>query len=169
MMGTRSGDIDPGVIFFIHRELGLTIDRIDDLLNRESGLLGISSVSNDMREIEKKARSGDKRCLLAMEIFAYKIKKYIGAYAAALGGVDALVFTAGIGENSYSIRSMICEGLKFLGIELDGNRNRNTVGIEQIISLPDSRVSILVVPANEEEIIAFDTLTVADLPAKVKS
>jgi acetate kinase len=168
MMGTRSGDIDPGVIFFLHRQVGLTIDRIDDLLNRESGLLGVSGTSNDMREIEDKARLGDERCQLAMEMFAYKVKKYIGAYAAALGGLDALVFTAGIGENSHVIRATICEGLEFLGINVDENKNRATKGSQQIISTLDSRVSVVVVPTSEEEIIASDTLTVAGLPVKGK-
>ncbi len=166
MMGTRSGDIDPGVIFFLHRQVGLSIDRIDNLLNRESGLLGVSGVSNDMREIVEKARCGDERCQLAMEMFAYRVKKYIGAYAAALGGIDTLVFTAGIGENSHITRGMICEGLEFLGIKLDENRNKDTIGVEQIISTPDSRVSVIVVPTNEEQMIVWDTLTVAGLPVK---
>ena len=168
MMGTRSGDIDPGVVFFLHRQLGLTIDRIDDLLNRESGLLGVSGISNDMKEIEEKARLGNEQCQLAMEMFAYKVKKYIGAYAAALGGIHTLVFTAGIGENSPVIRAMICEGLGFLGINLDKNKNLHTRGVEQIISMPDSNVSVVVVPTNEEGVIALDTLTVAGFPIKGK-
>jgi len=166
MMGTRSGDIDPGVIFFLHRQAGLSIDRIDNLLNRESGLLGVSGISNDMREIAEKAGCGDRRCQLAMEIFAYRAKKYIGAYAAALGGIDTLVFTAGIGENSHIIRRMICEGLEFLGIKLDENRNKEAIGIERIISTQESRVSVIVVPTNEEQMIALDTLIVAGLPVK---
>ena len=113
-MGTRSGDIDPGLIFYLNRQLGLSLDRIDNILNRESGLLGISGVSNDMREIIENAKQGNKRCQLAMEMFAYQVKKYIGAYAAAMEGIDALVFTAGIGENSPLIRAMICEGLGVL-------------------------------------------------------
>ena len=166
MMGTRSGDIDPGVIFFLHRQVGLDIDRIDDLLNRGSGLLGVSGVSNDMREIEERATSGDKQCQLAVEMFAYRVKKYIGAYAAALGGINTLVFTAGIGENSYIIRTMICEGLEFLGIKLDDNKNRVARGIEQVISTRDSSVSVVVIPAGEEEIVALDTLSVAGLTVR---
>lgn len=166
MMGTRSGDIDPGVIFFLHRQVGLSIDRIDDLLNRESGLLGVSAVSNNMREIAEEAEKGNERCQLAMEMFAYRLKKYIGAYAAALGGFETLVFTAGIGENSPIIRAMICDGLGFLGIELDEKMNKDALGVEQIISSPDSRVSVIVVPTNEEEMIVYDTLNVAGLNLK---
>lgn len=166
MMGTRSGDIDAGVIFFLHRQVGLDMDRIDDLLNRESGLLGVSGVSNDMREVEERAMSGDKQCQLAVGMFTYRVKKYIGAYAAALGGLDTLVFTAGIGENSPYIRAMICEGLGFLGVKLDEQKNRVTKGIEQLISPRDSSISVVVVPTNEEEIVALDTLTVAGLSVR---
>ncbi len=161
MMGTRSGDIDPGVIYFLHRRAGLTIDGIDNLLNRESGILGVSGISNDMREIEEKAGSGDERCQLAIDMFTYRVKKYIGAYAAALGGIDTLVFTAGIGENSHTIRMKICEGLGFLGVELDEKKNRSTKGVEKVISKPDSKVTVVVVPTSEEEIIALDTLNIA--------
>lgn len=161
MMGTRSGDIDPGVILFLHRQLGMTMTSIDNILNRESGLLGVSGISNDLREIEEKASSGNERCQLAIEIFTYRIKKYIGAYAAALGGIDTLVFTAGIGENSYSIRTKICEGLEFLGIDLDERKNRDAISVERIISKPESRVTTMVIPTNEEEIIAQDTLIIA--------
>ncbi len=166
MMGTRSGDIDPGVIFYLHRKVGLTISRIDDLLNRESGILGISGVSNDMKEIEERARSGDERCKLAIEMFAYRVKKCIGAYAAALGGTNTLVFSGGIGENSHVVRAKICEGLEFLGIQLDEDVNMKTRGVEQIISTRDSRVSVIVVPVNEEEVIALDTITVAGLSTR---
>jgi acetate kinase len=169
MMGTRSGDIDPGVIFFLNRQLGLSIDRIDDLLNRKSGLLGISGVSNDMRAIIQEAERENQRCQLAMEMFAYRVKKYIGAYSAAMGGLNALVFTAGIGENSYRTRSMICAGLDFLGIKLDETKNRETIGIEGVISEPDSEVIIMVVPTNEEEMIVLDTLALASLTAQEPS
>jgi acetate kinase len=168
MMGTRSGDVDPGVIFFLHRQLGLTIDRIDGLLNKESGLLGISGVSNDMREIEEKASSGNEQCQLAMEMFVYRVKKYIGAYAAALGGITTLVFTAGIGENSPVIRAMICDGLKFLGIDLDKDKNTRAIGVESIVSTSASQVCIAVIPTDEEEIIASETLTIAGLLIKSK-
>ena len=161
MMGTRSGDIDPGLIFYLNRQLGLSLDRIDNILNRESGLLGVSEVSNDMREIIENSRRGNERCQLAMEMFAYHVKKYVGAYAAAMGGIDALVFTAGIGENSPLTRAMICEGLEFLGIELDETKNNETLGVEQIVSSPSSTVKVLVIPTNEERMIALDTIALA--------
>jgi acetate kinase len=163
IMGTRSGDVDPGVIFFLHRELGLSIDRIEDLLNRESGLLGISGASNDMRDVIRKAGEGNQRCRLALEAFAYRAKKYVGAYAAALGGLDALVFTAGIGENSPLVRQMICQNLECMGISLDEIKNEGAVGVEKVISTPTSRASILVVPTDEERVIVMDTLAVAGL------
>jgi acetate kinase len=163
IMGTRSGDVDPGVIFFLHRELGLSVDRIEDLLNRESGLLGISGASNDMRDVIRKASEGNQRCRLALEAFAYRAKKFVGAYAAALGGLDALVFTAGIGENSPLIRQMICQNLECMGISLDETKNEEAIGVEKLISTPTSRASILVVPTDEERVIVMDTLAVAGL------
>jgi len=163
IMGTRSGDVDPGVIFFLHRELGLSIDRVEDLLNRESGLLGLSGASNDMRDVIRKAGEGNQRCRLALEAFAYRAKKYVGAYVAALGGLDALVFTAGIGENSPLVRQMICQNLECMGISLDETKNEDAIGVEEVISTPTSRVSILVVPTDEERVIVMDTLAVAGL------
>jgi acetate kinase len=163
IMGTRSGDVDPGVIFFLHRELGLSIDGVEDLLNRESGLLGISGTSNDMRDVIRKAGEGNQRCRLALEAFAYRAKKYVGAYVAALGGLDALVFTAGIGENSPLVRRMICENLECMGISLDETKNEEAMGMEKLISTPTSRASILVVPTDEERVIVMDTLAVAGL------
>ena len=169
IMGTRCGNIDAGVIFFLHRQLGLSIDSIDNLLNKESGLLGISGVSNDLREITEKAKLGDERCQLALEMFAYSVKKYLGAYSAALGGLDALVFTAGIGENSPIMRAMICEGMEFWGIELDEKRNKEIVGKQGAISKPGSKISVLVVPTNEEHMIALDTVRVAGLSSNISS
>jgi acetate kinase len=163
IMGTRSGDVDPGVIFFLHRELGLSINRIEDILNRESGLLGLSGASNDMRDVIRKAGEGNQRCRLALEAFAYRAKKFVGAYAAALGGLDALVFTAGIGENSPLIRQMICQNLECMGISLDETKNEEAIGVEKLISTPTSRASILVVPTDEERVIVMDTLAVAGL------
>jgi acetate kinase len=123
-----------------------------------------------MKEIEKRATSGDERCKLAIEMFVYRVKKYIGAYAAAMGGISTLVFSAGIGENSPALRAMICEGLEFLGIQLDERKNRDanrdTKGSEHMISTPDSKVNVIVIPVNEEEIIAMDTLTVAGLHSR---
>lgn len=161
MMGTRSGDIDPGLIFHLNRQLGLSLDRIDNILNRESGLMGVSGVTNDMRRIIENSRNGNQRCQLALEMFTYQVKKYVGAYAAAMGGIDALVFTAGIGENSPLIRAMICEGLEFLGIKLDETKNNETLGMEQVITSPSSIVKVLVIPTNEERMIALDTIALA--------
>jgi len=163
IMGTRSGDVDPGVVFFLHRELGLSIDRIEDMLNRRSGLLGISGASNDMRDVIRMADKGNQRCRLALEAFAYRSKKYVGGYAAVLGGLDALVFTAGIGENSPLVRRMICDDLEHMGISLDETKNEEAIGVERLISTPTSRTSILVVPTDEERVIVMDTLAVAGL------
>lgn len=168
MMGTRSGDIDPGLIFHMHRQLGMSPEAIESLLYNQSGLLGVSGVSNDMRVITEQASAGNTRCRLAMEIFAYMATRYTGAFAAAMGGLDCLVFTAGIGENSPSIRAMICETLGFLGIELDEARNETAVGgKEMTISTDAARTPVLVIPTNEERMIALDTMQIAGLtPAK---
>lgn len=163
MMGTRSGDIDPGLTFFLNRQLGMSLEQIENLYYRESGLLGVSGVSNDMRVIVDQARAGNDRCQLALEMFAYRVKAYIGAYAAALGGLDVLVFTAGIGENAPVVREAICEGLGFLGIGLDRAKNEQALAIQSDISLAQSRVRVLVVPTNEEQMIALDTVRLAEL------
>lgn len=163
MMGTRSGDIDPGLIFHLHRQLGMSPDAIEQVLYKESGLLGVSGVSNDMRTILEHAAGGNERCQLAVEIFTYMTKKYIGAYAAAMGGIDALTFTAGIGENSPIVREMVCEGMEFLGVELDRRRNTEAVGKEMVISKPAARTQVLVVPTDEEKMIALDTMRLAGL------
>jgi acetate kinase len=161
MMGTRCGDIDPGVVLYMGKQLGLSLDDIDEILNRQSGLLGISGVSGDMRRIVDGAEKGNSRCQLAIEMFAYQVKKYIGAYAAALGGLDALVFTAGIGENSPMVRAAVCQGLEFLGIRLDTAKNNKTFAQEEFISFPDSPANVLVIPTNEERMIALDTAALA--------
>jgi acetate kinase len=160
MMGTRSGDIDPGLIFHMHRELDLSPDEIEHIIYKESGLLGVSGVSNDMRVISQQAAAGNERCQLAMEKFAYMAKKYLGAFAAAMGGLDCVVFTAGIGENSAAIRTMICEDLTFLGIELDEARNRKAVGGEgeMAIQRQGGKTAVLVIPTDEEKMIALDTM-----------
>ena len=156
-MGTRSGDIDPSIVFFLSEKEGLSLSEINDLLNRKSGLLGISGVSNDLREIMSQAEKGNHRAELALTIFANRIKKYVGAYAAILGGLDVLVFTGGIGENSPFMRERICEGLGFLGIHIDPEKNREQVGRERILSPPESRVQLLVVPTDEQLVIARET------------
>ncbi len=163
MMGTRPGDFDPGLIFYLNRELGMSLEDIEKMLYTESGLLGISGVSGDMREVLEHAAQGDKRCQLAAEMFTYRVKKTIGEFIAALGGLDLLVFTAGIGENSPETREMICEGLEWLGIEIDSNLNRKTIGEERVISKTNSKVKVLVVPTNEEQIIIDDTVKLAGL------
>lgn len=165
MMGTRSGDIDPGIIFHLHRQLGMTPSEIEHVLYRESGLLGISGVSNDVREIEKQARQGNPRCQLAIEKFVYMARSYLGAFAAAMGGLNCVVFTAGIGENSPQMRSLICEGLEFLGICVDEAKNQSATGgkAEVNISQPGSPTAVLVIPTNEEKMIALDTQKISGL------
>ena len=165
MMGTRSGDIDPGLIFHMNRQLGMSPDEIERVLYRESGLLGLSGVSNDMREIAERARQGNERCQVAMEKFAYMARQYLGAFAASMGGINCVVFTAGIGENSPQIRSMICEGLEFLGISVDEARNQMAVGgrAEVDISKAGTTTAVVVVPTNEEKMIALDTQKISGL------
>jgi acetate kinase len=165
VMGTRSGDIDPSVIFYL-ADQGLGEPReLYRLLNQESGLLGLSGVSNDMREVKKAADEGNPRAKLAIEVYAYRIKKYIGAYAAALGGLDVIAFTAGVGENAPFVRAAALEGLEFLGIRLDPEANDRTIGVEGVISSPDSKVKVLVVPTNEELMIALEAFELYRQPA----
>jgi acetate kinase len=159
VMGTRSGDLDPAVVFYLHREAGLSVDDIDDLLNKRSGMLGLAG-ANDMREVERRAADGDQAAAEALEVYCYRIRKYVGAYAAALGRLDALVFTAGIGENSDGVRAGVCAGLEGLGVTLDPDRNRARSGRPRTISADDAPVAVLVVPTNEELEIAEQTLAV---------
>ena len=160
MMGTRTGDIDPAVVLFLIRELGYDAERVDRLLNKESGLLGVSGRSQDLRDIVAGAEQGDERCDLALDMFAYRVRKYIGAYAAAMDGLDVIVFTAGIGENAPVTRSLVADGLTFLGVELDFEANFEGRG-ERIISSFDSRVVVAVVPTDEERVIVEDTVRLA--------
>ncbi len=160
VMGTRPGDVDPGIILYLMRQLGLAESDVDRVLNKESGLLGVSGVGNDIRDVLAAAAAGDERCKLAIELYTYRLKKYVGAYAAAMGGLDVLVFTAGIGENSPEIRSAVCEGLGFLGIELDEGANAEARGVESEIGAPGARVRVLVVPTDEERLIADETVAV---------
>ena len=161
VMGTRSGDIDPAIVFHLVRSLGMSADEVDALLNRKSGLLGVSGVSNDMRELLGAVKEGNKRAALAMEIFVYRLKKYIGAYTAALGRVDALVFTGGIGENNALIREKSCAGLDGLGYALDPSRNESSDRGPRDIAAPGSPRRILVIPTDEEGTIAHDTAVIA--------
>lgn len=156
LMGSRSGNLDPSVMVFLMEQLG-NAKAVNDMVHKESGLLGISGISSDMRDIEDAAAKGDERAVLALDILIYGVKKYIGAYAAAMGGVDAVVFTAGIGENGIDFRKSVCEGLECMGIKIDTVKN-NVRGKEVIFSTDDSRVKVMVVPTNEELVIACDTM-----------
>jgi acetate kinase len=157
VMGTRSGDVDMGAVTFIMDKEKIGTKSASVLFNKHSGLLGISGMSSDMREVREAASKGDERCLLAIKMFDYRVKKYIGSYAAAMGGLDLLIFTGGVGENSDSNRTGICEGLEFLGIELDEQINSGLRSTEAIISKKEARVKVMVVPTNEELMIAIDT------------
>lgn len=162
MMGTRTGDIDSSAILTIMKKEGLTPDEANDLLNKKSGLLGVTGISSDMREVEKASCEGNERATLALKMYNYRIRKYIGTYAAVLGGVDALVFTAGVGEHQWDVREGALEGLEFLGIELDKEKNKANNGEEEIISTPSSRVKVAVIPTDEEWMIASDTLALVN-------
>jgi acetate kinase len=157
VMGTRCGDIDPAIILNIMGREELSLHEANTLLNKHSGLQGISGVSSDMRDILSSAESGHEMAKLALEIYCYRIRKYIGAYAAAMGGLDCIVFTAGVGENSPRVRELCCQGLEFLGATLDMARNAEAVKKEMVISSDNSHVKVLAVPTNEELIIAEDT------------
>jgi len=158
IMGTRCGDIDPSIAGFLARCEGNDIGEIENWLNTKSGLLGVSARSSDMRELLKAEHQGDKRATLAVEMFCYRVRKYIGAYLAALAGADAIIFGGGIGENSPDIRTRICSGMDWCGITLDSVRNTNAVGTEGIISTDDSKIKIYVMPVDEAIIIAQDTI-----------
>lgn len=156
MMGSRSGDIDPSAVTYLMEKLGKKPQEMADYLNKECGIRGITGISSDMREIEAAEQQGDERAILGMKMYSYRIKKYIGAYAAAMGGVDAIVWTAGVGENQTGLRMMAAEGLEFLGVKMDAERN-NCRGEERIISADDSKVKVVLVPTDEEIVIARDT------------
>ena len=158
MMGTRSGDIDGGAITFIQKKLGLDADGMSNLLNKKSGMLGITGISSDMREIDAACEEGNERALLATDMYFYRIRKYIGAYAAAMDGCDIIVFTAGVGENQASMREKVCEGLSFMGVKIDVEKNSGIHGEEAVISTPDSKVTVVVIPTDEELMIATDTM-----------
>jgi acetate kinase len=161
LMGTRTGDMDPAIILHIMSKEELTGSEMNNMLNKHSGVLGVSGLSSDMREIEENYDS-DERAKLAMDIFVYRIKKYIGAYAVAMGGVDAIVFTAGIGENSPFIREMACRDMDFLGVKLNVEENNTVRKQEAILSTSDSAVKVLVIPTNEELVIALDTSKIVE-------
>ena len=158
MMGTRTGDLDASVVLAIMKKEGKTPDEMQDLLNKKSGLLGISGLGSDMRDVENGVKEGNERAKLALDMYNYRIKKYVGAYAAAMGGVDTIVFTAGVGEHQWDVRYNALKDLEFLGIEVDYDKNKANFGEEEIISTPNSRVKVVVVPTDEELLIASDTL-----------
>jgi acetate kinase len=156
-MGTRSGDIDPAILEFLAKKEGMDITALMNMLNKKSGVHGVSGISSDFRDLAAGAEAGNKRAQIAIEVFAYRVAKYVGSYAAAMNGVDAIAFTAGIGENDSSIRAKVCEYLGYLGIQLDAEANKKR-GEEIEISTPDSKVKVLVIPTNEELAIARETV-----------
>ncbi len=158
LMGTRSGDIDAGVLSYIMEKENIGPQAISTIVNKYSGVIGVSGVSSDMREIEAAVAAQDPRAILALRMYDYRIKKYIGSYAAALGGLDILVFTGGVGENQFATRKNVCENLEFMGIKLDHDVNWGLRGKEAVISAPDSRVKVVVIPTDEEFMIASDTM-----------
>ena len=159
-MGTRCGDIDAGILQYLMNQYGMGIDEMLNILNKKSGVEGLSCVSSDFRDLESAAGKGDEKAALAQKKFAYEVKKYVGAYAAAMGGVDAVIFTAGVGENDKAIRSMVCEGLEYMGVKLDAAAN-DVRGEEKVISAADSKAKVLLIPTNEELMIAIDTAALA--------
>lgn len=160
MMGTRSGDIDAGAVTFIMEKEGLNTTGVSNLLNKKSGVLGISGVSSDMRELLAACAAGNEKAILAEKMYYYRIKKYIGAYAAALGGVDIILFTGGVGENQMECRREVCKDMEYMGIELDNDINAKVRGEEAIISTPASKVKVVVIPTDEELLIASDTMDI---------
>ncbi len=166
MMGTRSGSLDPSVVTYIADCEGISAKEMSDLLNKKSGMLGVSGVSSDDRDVTAAAKEGNERAILTHKMLRYQIKKFIGAYAAALDGVDAIVFTAGIGENQTSHREAIGEGLGYLGVEIDKEKNASIHGVEAEISTPESKVKVFVIPTNEELLIARDTKALVEAMGK---
>ncbi|SNZ18064.1 acetate kinase [Terribacillus aidingensis] len=164
-MGTRSGNIDPALIPFIMRKTGKTADEVLHVLNKESGMLALSGFSSDLRDIESKSEAGDERAELALDVFAERIHKYIGSYAARMSGVDAIIFTAGVGENSSEVRERVLKGLEFMGVYYDPALN-NVRGKEQFLTYPHSPVKVIIIPTNEEVMIARDTVRLSETVAK---
>jgi acetate kinase len=158
VMGTRSGDVDPAILSLIASKEGISLSEVETLLNKQSGLLGISGLTNDMRSLLSEVNEqNDRRARLAVEIFCYRARKYIGGYLAAMGGADAIVFTGGIGENSPEVRGRICAGLEWAGMSLDAEKNKKAAGREEVITTENSRLAVYVIPTDEELLIARDT------------
>ena len=160
VMGTRAGDIDTGAVTYLMERENYDIKAVSNILNKQSGLFGISGVTSDMRDLRKAISEGNERAKLALDMFVYRIKKYIGSYIAALGGVDVIVFTGGIGENVNEVRDAICDGFECFGIKLDKSANDEAIGVERNISAKDSKVTVLAIPTDEEFMIASDTLEI---------
>ena len=158
MMGTRVGDVDPGALVFIGEKEGLSMAQLSEVINKKSGVLGVSGVSSDMREIEEAISQGNERAKLALEMYDYRIKKYVGAFAAAMGGLDLLIFTGGVGENQTTTREYVCEDMQYMGIEIDKELNAKIHGDEALLSTQESKVKVVVIPTDEELMIALDTL-----------
>jgi len=156
-MGTRCGDIDPAIVPFLIKDAGMTVDQVNDLMNKKSGVLGLSGLSSDFRDLENAAAEGNERAQLALDVYYYRVNQTVGAYAAILNGADAIVFTAGLGENSASCREAICERLSYMGVHIDKELNANARGKQMEISTADSKVKVFVIPTNEELVIARDT------------
>ena len=161
MMGTRCGDIDAGAVTFIMDKEGLDTAGVSDLLNKKSGVAGLRNGASDMRDLEAAVEAGDEEAIMVDKMYNYRIKKYVGAYAAAMGGVDVIVFTGGVGENQCSCRAAVCEGLEFLGVKMDLEKNA-VKGKEVVVSAPDSKVKVVVIPTDEELMIASDTMTILE-------
>jgi acetate kinase len=162
IMGTRTGEIDPGVLLYLADKEELSVTGVNNMINKKSGVAGISQLSSDMRDLEAAAAEGNPKAILALNMYAYKVKKFIGAYAAAMNGLDLLVFTAGVGENDFNVRKMICTGMEFLGIEFDAEANQGVRGKDKVISQPASKVRVMVVTTDEEYVIASDTKAIVE-------
>ena len=158
MMGTRVGDVDPGALVFIGEKEGLSMAQLSEVINKKSGVLGVSGVSSDMREIEEAISQGNERAKLALEMYDYRIKKYVGAFTAAMGGLDLLIFTGGVGEHQTTTREYVCEDMQYMGIEIDKELNAKIHGDEALLSTKESKVKVVVIPTDEELMIALDTL-----------
>ena len=162
IMGTRTGEIDPGVLLYLADKEELSVSGVNNMINKKSGVAGISQLSSDMRDLELAAAQGNPKALLALNMYAYKIKKFIGAYVAAMNGLDLIVFTAGVGENDFNVRKMICTGMEYLGIEIDTEINHGVKGKDLVISRPSSKVKVMVVTTDEEFVIASDTKSIVE-------
>jgi acetate kinase len=160
IMGTRTGEIDPGVLIYIADKENLNVQGVNNLINKKSGVMGITNISSDMRDLEIAAAEGNERAILALNMYAYKVKKFIGAYIAALNGCDILVFTGGVGENDFNLRKLICSNMECLGVEFDAEVNHNKKGQDLVISRPGSKVTVMTVSTDEELVIATDTLSI---------